>query len=136
MTTYGYDPLGRTTKVTQPDPDGAGPQVAPWTVYAYDAVGDLLSATDRLGHATTYTYDNLGRLTSETDPDGGETDYTYDADGNTLTLTDPENNTTTWTYDGLDRVVQETNQLAASRYYQYGEVKGTGAYIGKIGDAG
>jgi hypothetical protein len=29
MISYEYDGLGRQTKVTQPDPDGAGPAAAP-----------------------------------------------------------------------------------------------------------
>ena len=39
--------------------------------------------------------------------------------GNRLTLTDAENNTTSWVYDSLGRAVEETNQLADTRYFVY-----------------
>ena len=73
-TSYEYDALGRQTKVTQPDPDGAGSQTAPETTYSYDAMGNVLAVTDALGNETEYEYeyDNLYRLIklTEADPDG------------------------------------------------------------------
>ena len=36
-----------------------------------------------------------------------------------ITLTDPVNNTTTWVYDNLNRVIEETNELTDTRYFEY-----------------
>jgi YD repeat-containing protein/autotransporter-associated beta strand protein len=71
-THYEYDALGRKTKQTQADPDGAGPLARPITTFSYDADGNLLAVTDPRGFTTTYAYDNLGRRITETsaDPDG------------------------------------------------------------------
>ncbi|WP_164102594.1 RHS repeat-associated core domain-containing protein [Candidatus Laterigemmans baculatus] len=130
VTSYEYDNLGRVVKITQPDPDadyGAtqgisgqnGPLVSSWIVYTYDAQGQVIAETNRLGHTTGYTYDNLGRLVKKTDAEQGETSFTYDAVGNRLTLTDPVLNTTTWTYDSLNRVISETNELNDTRSFKY-----------------
>ncbi|MBX3414201.1 MAG: RHS repeat protein [Pirellulales bacterium] len=47
------------------------------------------------------------------------TAFTYDAVGNLKTLTDPNQNVTEWFYDGLDRPIEERNELGASRFYAY-----------------
>jgi RHS repeat-associated protein len=47
------------------------------------------------------------------------TTFTYDAVGNQTSLTDPVGNTTTWVFDGLDRVIEEENELEDSRYFAY-----------------
>jgi YD repeat-containing protein len=106
-------------KVTSPDPDGGGAQLAPWTIYTYDLAGNLLTMADRLSHTTTYAYDHLQRRTSVTNPNSEVTSFTYDAVGNLLSLTDPESNATTWVYDPLNRVIEETNELNKTRYFEY-----------------
>jgi YD repeat-containing protein len=115
-TTYEFDGLGRVVKVTQPDPDGSGPELAPWTVYTYDAAGNLLTQTDRLADTTTYAFDPLGREVSETDAQADVTTYAYDAAGNTASTTDPDDNTTSWTYDAAARVLSETNPLGTAEF--------------------
>jgi RHS repeat-associated protein len=91
-------------------------------VFAFDATGNLLTQTDRLGQQTSYAYDALYRRTSETNANGETTAFTYDLAGNRLTLTDPESNTTTWAFDNLNRVTSETNELSAARYFSYDSV--------------
>jgi RHS repeat-associated protein len=89
-THYEYDDLGRRTKETQPDPDGAAPLTRPVTSFTYDADGNLRTVTDPRGFITTYDYDNLGRRITETspDPDGAGPlgplvkRFVYDAAGN------------------------------------------------------
>jgi len=71
-TTYAYDGLGRTTKVTAPD--------GSVTQYAYQ--GNMVTATDPAGKWKKFTMDAFGNLTQvdETDPTLGavSTYYTYD----------------------------------------------------------
>ena len=126
-TGYTYDRLGRTTAVTLPDPDGAGPQLAPQTVSAYDAYGDLTASRQRLQQAggavtelvTQYAYDRLGRVVRTTDPNQAVTSFAYDLAGNRTQITDPVGNDTTFVYDSLNRVVQERNELGDSRLFRY-----------------
>ncbi len=111
VTAYEYDEVGRKKKVTEADPDGAGPLTSPVTNYAYDDLGRLTSQTDPLGNVTSYLYDNLDRTTRVTqpDPDGAgsltapQTNYTYDAAGQLLTVSDALSRVTTYEYDNLGR---------------------------------
>ncbi|SIO13416.1 RHS repeat-associated core domain-containing protein [Singulisphaera sp. GP187] len=96
VTTSSYDSRGNLTSVTRPDPDGAGPLLAPTTGFTYDSKGrlttitlpggatqkfaynaadDLIRETDELGRITYYQYDAMGRQTGTTqsDPDGAGT---------------------------------------------------------------
>jgi RHS repeat-associated protein len=53
-----------------------------WTSFTYDAINQLLTATDDIGAVTSSQYDMLGRRTSRTHPDEGTTQYNYDLAGN------------------------------------------------------
>ena len=134
-TTFEYDAVGQTTqvtddlgndtdfdygvrgwdpKITEADPDGAGPLAAPVTDYTFDAAGNVLTedlemhtgsaqlsytyddagrktkqdGPGILGEAVTdYTYDNLGRLTKINDALGIDTEYEYDASSNLTKVT-------------------------------------------------
>jgi RHS repeat-associated protein len=127
-TTTAYDTLGRTVRETRPDPDGAGPLVAPATAMGYDSRGNVLFVTASfVGQAgvtagdpawsSHFEYDALGRKTKETqaDPDGTGplgrplTSFAYDANGNLTSLTDPRGFTTAYAYDGLSRKISETS---------------------------
>jgi len=122
------------------------------TAYAYDAIGNLSSLTDPLGHKATYAYDDAGRLTTITDPLGNLTganptqhqiSYTYDADGNQTSIsdqlghttsfaydrdgrrissTDPLSRVTGWTYNALDQLTQTTAPDTSSTTYAYDQV--------------
>jgi len=78
------------------------------TVTAYDADGNMTSATDPLGHATTYGYDPDNRLTSVTDPLGHVTTYMYDADGEKTYAFDPDGDVTAYGYDADGRLASTT----------------------------
>jgi RHS repeat-associated protein len=127
-TTAAYDKLGRTVRETRPDPDGAGPLVAPATATGYNSRGNVLFVTASFaGQAgvtagdpawsSHFEYDVLGRKTKETqaDPDGTGplgrpvTSFAYDADGNLTSVTDPRGFTTAYAYDGLGRKITETS---------------------------
>ncbi|HEX6984652.1 MAG TPA: DUF6531 domain-containing protein, partial [Planctomycetaceae bacterium] len=116
VTERRYDALGRLTHEVLPDPDGAGPLLAPTTVFAYDAAGRTVAVVDPLGHATLTAYDARGRRSRvvQADPDGTGTQfapvtrYAYDAAGNLDSVTDPLGRTTEYEYDALNRKSKET----------------------------
>ncbi|MEX2141433.1 MAG: hypothetical protein WD894_19360 [Pirellulales bacterium] len=66
-TVYEPDALGRTVKITAPDPDGAtSTYTSPITQYKYDAAGQMTYVTQTdvaasLTRTTQYFYDGLGR---------------------------------------------------------------------------
>jgi RHS repeat-associated protein len=99
VTTYQYDAVNRLTRVTDP--------LAQATVYGYDAVGNKTSLLDAKGQTTTYTYDTLNRLTRITYP-GSTVQYAYDAVGNRTAMTDTTG-TTTYVYDALNRLTSVTS---------------------------
>ena len=137
VTSLAYDANGLVTSTTLPDPDGAGPLVAPVLSIAYDVLGqpvtttnpdgttrqfvydvagNLVSVTDELGRVTTSTFDNLNRLLTVTapDPDGvgplavPVISFNYDIAGRMISQTDPDGNVTTSSYDALGRVLSVT----------------------------
>jgi YD repeat-containing protein len=148
VTSYEYDGWQRRTKITQPDPDGAGPLAAPVTTYVYSAQGgpdkvtDALSRdttfeydsmgrrtgiTDELGQKTTLAYNNLSQLTSVTqpDPDGTGplsapvTSYTIDAYGRVASFTDPLSGVIQFTYDDAGNLLTVTDPVNNTTSYSY-----------------
>jgi YD repeat-containing protein len=79
-TTYGYDPAGNPTEVTDP--------LGGVATTAYDALGKVIGRKDADGRTTSYGYDDLDRLTEVTAPDGAVTAYGYDRLGNLTERTD------------------------------------------------
>ena len=82
----------------------------PVVTYGYDPLGNVTSVTDQLGNATTYRYDALSRQTHvidalSTDPQAANPDHsvvtTYDNRGNVAAVTDQLGRTTDYTYDHL-----------------------------------
>ena len=61
-----------------------GPNGAITTQFGYDALSELVTATDNNGNTFQATYDNLGRKVSTQHPDGGLTTLQYDLAGNVL----------------------------------------------------
>jgi YD repeat-containing protein len=68
--------------------------------YNYDAVGNLLSKTDRKGQTIQYVYDALYRMTQKSYPDSTAVEYMYDLVGKVQQVSDPTERmalpTTTW----------------------------------------
>ena len=113
---YAYNALGQVLTAT--DPSNAV------TTYAYDASGNLATATDALGHATTYTnYDGAGRLTRVVDPNGVVSTFAYDPRGRlTRTTLDAEGAspaTTTIDYDGVGQIKKITQPNGVFETYDY-----------------
>jgi len=109
VTTYERDADGRVTKMTAPDPDGAGGLGQPVTEYDYDSNGNLLSITfpDATTHTWTY-HSTLNVPLTFTDQRGNETEYTYDSYGNRLTVTDALDHVSTWEYNSNGHVTSIT----------------------------
>ncbi len=120
-TSYAYNLTTNTTTITYP-PD-AGGNVGTATM-VYDALGDLLSSTDPLGHTTTNTYDANQNLLTTTDPLGHTTNYTYDSNGNRTSTTYPAtatstNTTSTTTYNQFSEPTSTTDELGNVRNFNY-----------------
>ena len=71
------------------------------TSYTYDSRGNLLTATDALGHVSHYSWDSANRLLSHIAPSGLTTSYSWDARDRLLTQT-----------VGADTAQAQTTQLS------------------------
>src|SRR6185295_2314847 len=65
---FEHDALGRLSATRLPDPDGSERWLV-HTRYAYDDAGDLIAASDALGHSYRYSY-STHLLTRETNRNG------------------------------------------------------------------
>ncbi|HVP22587.1 MAG TPA: hypothetical protein VMS77_01590, partial [Conexivisphaerales archaeon] len=92
------------------------------STFAYDAVGNLASKTDKEGRVTQYEYDALNRLKRVTDPLNQVTEYTYDDRDNLVALKDAKGNTTAFQYDRNNRLVKETRPMGQVTSYEYDQV--------------
>ncbi|TVT44607.1 type IV secretion protein Rhs [Amycolatopsis rhizosphaerae] len=70
-TSYQFDPMGRTTTVTDPNSDV-------WAI-TYDLLGHALTRADPVSGTSQFVYDLNGQVTSATDARGQTLAYTYDA---------------------------------------------------------
>jgi RHS repeat-associated protein len=140
-TTFAHDGVGRPTSVVSPNGnETGGTPSASTTSYTYDAVGNVVTTTDPLGHVTTTVYDADNGPISVTDPlghmttttydadneatvvtraDGTTLSTTYDADGNRVSTTDGAGHVTAYTYDALNRQLSMTDPLGRTTTYAY-----------------
>jgi RHS repeat-associated protein len=92
---------------------------------SYDAVGNVLTATDPNNKTTINTYDNLGRRKTVTDPLQGVTQYTFDNRDNLIALADPKQQPHRFTYDRINRTrteVRPMEQAITTTYISTGQV--------------
>ncbi|MCU7729892.1 polymorphic toxin-type HINT domain-containing protein [Actinoplanes sp. KI2] len=110
-----FDRMGRVVESDGPQYTAPGPNTAqtPAVKKTYDALSNVLTSTDALGHVTKFTYDRLNHLVQTDAP--GSTDserlvstYTYTRTGKVLSSTSPTGVRTEATYDDLDRQVTKT----------------------------
>jgi len=123
---YEYDPLGRPTRIFNPDSTFMEAQYSDATnaisifdenqhkkEYCYDWVGNLVwvkEYTDSVDYyLTQYTYDSRGHLTSFTDANGNATLYTRDSLFGVTQITYPDSTTETFVYDAVGSLLQKTN---------------------------
>jgi RHS repeat-associated protein len=96
------DSLGRTTSLSQylsATPTGT----AETTTYGYDPRGNMTSMTDPAGNAWSWAFNVMGQQVTAVDPDAGTTTSTYDLAGNLLTSTDNRGVVLAYSYDNLNR---------------------------------
>jgi YD repeat-containing protein len=136
-TRRAYDAAGRVTSET-----GAYgvSGVAATVTYAYDAVGNLLTRTDALNHATTFTYDNVGRaLTSSVPVNGTSGDNLvtineYDALGDLVKVTDARGGTAFSYYNALGQLTLQVDQelyATATSYTIFGQTASVTRYAAR-----
>ena len=90
-------------------------------VYTYDANGNLVSKTDRIGYTRSYSYDCLNRLTEISGEAGERIIYTYDAVGNVISRADAHGNMTRYEYSLTGKLVRVTDALGNEAEYTYDE---------------
>ncbi len=129
---YDYDPAGnlvRTVENYQDGERGPGADQDVRTDSTYDAVGNLIAATDPQGHVTNITYDSLNRPTTVTvHGDGAESaewQFGYDADGNVTSMVDPNGQQTTAQYDVFNRPTSVSYPGWGTAHLDYDDVNRT-----------
>ncbi|WP_185738431.1 RHS repeat-associated core domain-containing protein [Variovorax beijingensis] len=108
---WTYTPQGLVA--TQTDPSGAV------TSYSHDSAGNVLMATNTLGHVTQYTYDTANRVVSQTAPNGLVTTFAWDARDRLLTQSVGGQQTTTLTYKpygGVETLTMPTGLVLGYSY--------------------
>lgn len=78
--------------------------------------GVVTLATEVLAGQTVHTYDAQNRLVRTDYPDGSSTTFSYNAVGRLAQVADSISGTIELYYDNLDRLIQETTELATIRY--------------------
>jgi RHS repeat-associated protein len=124
-TTYTYDPATMgVAAITNPNGEVS--------TAAYDAEGNLLTATDPVGNKRIYTYNSFTEPLTVQDTLGITTTNTYDSNGNLLTTSRPlvgsgTNQVTTYTYGDashpgdLTAETDPTNRTSIFTYDTYGD---------------
>ncbi len=144
-TTHHYDDLDQLVRIEYPRlvaytlPEGSATSAH----FAYDAEGNLLSKTDRVGLKRAYTYTGRNQIETITrsNRDGsalyGEQRFGYDENGNTVSQTDWKGVATTHTYNELDQRVTTTNRLGDTMVMAYdlaGNLIQSTDYEGRVSD--
>ena len=149
--------LGQLTSVMEPNGSSVSPSME--TDYSYNALGNMLSATQNgasgsVVRARGFIYDSLSRLTSASNPESGLVTYGYDANSNLTSKTSPAVNVSSgsqtigYCYDALDRMKAKLNvapsipicaspvlgQLLESFSYDSSSVSGAQYTVGRLTD--
>jgi RHS repeat-associated protein len=100
-TSFDYDSLGNTTRVTRLD----GTSSAVTSTFAYGGIfGQLSSVTDPLSHTSSFSYDGLGNLVTVTDPLNHQSTFAYNTFGQLSSMTDALSNSVQLGYFNGDLV--------------------------------
>ena len=86
--------------------------------FGYDPLGRRTAVTDTLG-VTRFAYDPLGRLERVTYPDQAPVGYTYDAASNRTALAYPDGRSVSYAYDPANRLSAVTDGQGEVASYGY-----------------
>src|SRR5205085_7680772 len=101
----GFDYDANFRKIDQVAALGTGDEA--WTLFEYDAVGNLTKTTDPRGNVSTFGYDDRNRRTSMTDALNHTTAIAYDASNNKLSVTHPDGSVNQYPdYDSMNRLTR------------------------------
>jgi len=107
-TSFSYDTAGNLLSKTVTDTGSGGGGAARTWSWTYNTQQLVATATESNGAVTTYGYDNFGNVLSATNSLGHVTGYTYDTANRVATMTAPNGLVTTYTYDLRDRLLTQT----------------------------
>lgn len=122
--TRGYDTANNLTQLSRPNPAGG----TLTSSFAYDAMGNVTSATDPNGNTGTFEYSADGDPTKATSPLGSVTSMGCDTAGRVTSMVSPRGNAAgadpnqfTWRYeyDALGRMVKATNPAGQYETVEY-----------------
>ncbi|MBZ5536630.1 MAG: DUF6531 domain-containing protein [Acidobacteriia bacterium] len=108
--TYFIDANGKPTKMLD---------VHGYTLYNYDALDRLISATYRGGKVVTYAYDGVGNRQSVTYPDGKVVSYSFDPANRIAGVTDWLGRATTYSYDAANNLTRTSYPNQAALAFAY-----------------
>jgi len=112
-----------------------GPCGCTETTKQYDARGNVISATDRVGDQTKIEYEPVfNRASKIIDRLGRTVSFTYDPNGNLSTMTDPLNQTTTNVYDSFGQLTNVTDSLGHTQQTEYDAFGNISAVIDPLGN--
>lgn len=111
-TYYGYDADDELTSIDYSD--GTTPDVSE----SYDADGNRIELDDGSGQSI-FTYDSLNRMTSATNGNGATVNYDYDLAGNLAGLTYPNGKTVTRGYNAAGELTSVTDWLGNTTHFSY-----------------
>ena len=124
ITEQGSGSRGNITRVNRLDRYGKEMAHAS---YAYNGLGELLTARDAEGNPLTVEYDRLGRRTKLSSPDIGTRQFWYDASGNMVEESNSElvkqGKRIEYKYDGMNRLLRINYPYSEPTVYEYGEYK-------------
>jgi RHS repeat-associated protein len=138
-THYAYDGLDYPATVTYPALTSYALPAGSNNVKTtdYDALGNLLSETDRAGLTLTYRYTPRNQVESIVRSSGGTKRFAYDGNGNLTSESDWKGIATVHHYDELNRRDSTTNRLGGLMRMGYdlaGNLTSLTDYAGRITD--
>lgn len=113
---YDYDELNELVKKSYETAEGEKAEAD--VIYAYDAEGQRISMTDRIGNAA-YEYDALGRVTKAQDSAGQTVTYGYTESGNISEIGYPDGSKVIYEYDLNDNLTKIIDRKGQITEYQY-----------------